>query len=131
MKNYLKHIDDFFREKLGRYRETPPPDVWEALDKQLDGLIPSAPKPSFRWGGHIAMVSLVAVLSIPVVKKILGNKGHQNAGNTELSIAAKAPVQQAVNTTTTEGGKVANGDAISAPLSVNGSTAKCTGYCCG
>ena len=76
MRNYWKHIDDFFREKLGRYRETPPPDVWEALDKQLDGLIPSAtaPRPSFRWLGHVAMVALVAAISVPLVRKMTASK---------------------------------------------------------
>ncbi len=92
MSNYWKHIDDFFREKLGRYRETPPPDVWEALDKQLDGLIPSpttpsAPRPSFRWLGHLAMVSLVAVLSIPLVKKLTGSKATQ-----ATAVPVEAPV---------------------------------------
>ena len=106
VKNYWKHIDDFFREKLGRYRETPPPDVWEALDKQLDGLIPapggaSTPRPSFRWLGHVAMVSLVAVLTVPLVKKMIGAKVPAgNVATIEVPTAVKAmhPVVALQNT---------------------------------
>ena len=107
MDNYWKHIDDFFREKLGRYRETPPPDVWEALDKQLDGLIPSpsapsAPRPSFRWLGHVAMVSLVAVLSIPLVKKIAGSKATRaNSAPVEAPVVAASATPAATTQATT------------------------------
>ncbi len=31
-----QNIDDFFREQLGGYVETPPPDAWETLQQQLN-----------------------------------------------------------------------------------------------
>jgi hypothetical protein len=68
LKNYRKHIDDLFREKLGSYTETPPPDVWEDLSQRLDGLQPTPGFPS-RLLLHISMASLLLVLGISVVKK--------------------------------------------------------------
>ncbi len=100
MKNYLKHIDDFFREKLGRYRETPPPDVWEALDKQLDGLIPSAtaPRHSLRWLGHVAMVAIVAAISVPLVKKIAGAR-HEVVKTEAIAISPEVKAETSMEGT--------------------------------
>lgn len=71
MKNKKKHIDDLFREKLGTYTEVPPADAWSALDSKLDTLTsPQVPTSPFRWLGHAAMVSVIAVLGVSVVHKI-------------------------------------------------------------
>lgn len=71
MKNKKKHIDDLFREKLGTYSEVPPADAWSALDSKLDTLTtPQVPTSPFRWLGHAAMVSVIAVLGVSVVHKI-------------------------------------------------------------
>ena len=94
MKNYRKHVDDFFREKLGRYKETPPADVWESLDKRLDGLVPTAPGYS-RWFWHAGIVSLIVVMSVSLVKKLTGNSEAGNVTSNEQSIA-KAEVPAAV-----------------------------------
>jgi hypothetical protein len=93
MKNYRKHIDDFFREKLGKYTETPPGDVWDDLEKRLDILDPPAPGNPFRWGWHIAMVSLIVLLSIPFVRSLSGN-AHTDAAN---STAANSPASKPEN----------------------------------
>jgi len=79
MKNYRKHIDDFFREKLGRYTETPPAEVWEELEGRLDGLTP-APMPHnyFRWLWHVGIVSLLMVLGVSVVRKNISNYAATN-----------------------------------------------------
>jgi hypothetical protein len=71
MKNYRKHIDDFFREKLGSYREAPPADAWGELEGRLDELKPIPPGTSYRWMWHFAMVSLIAILSISLGRKLL------------------------------------------------------------
>lgn len=101
MKNLRKHIDDFFREKLGKYTETPPEDVWDGLDKRLDTLVP-ANTTTFRWGRHLLIVSLIATLSIPFVRS-LTNKTHTDIAaniSTEKSNSAvtdnnTAPVNSA------------------------------------
>lgn len=67
-----KHIDDFFREKLGSYSETPPADAWQDMDKKLDTLVPHVPTSPLRWLGHVGMVSLIAVLGVSLVQKFTG-----------------------------------------------------------
>jgi hypothetical protein len=77
VKNFRKHIDDFFREKLGHYAETPPSDVWEDLDKRLDTLAPSMPQnvpgSPYRWLWHFGMVSVMLVVGVSLTKKIPGS----------------------------------------------------------
>jgi hypothetical protein len=73
MINYRKHIDDFFREKLGNYKETPPPEVWEELEGRLDGLSPSIPGSPYRILRHVAIISLLSVMGISVGRKLTGN----------------------------------------------------------
>jgi hypothetical protein len=98
MSKYRKHIDDFFREKLGRYRETPPADVWESLDKRLDGLAPSVPGASYRWMLHVGIVSLIMVLAVSLVKKMTGNSDSVIAANNQ-AVSQSAPTAAPVNNT--------------------------------
>lgn len=72
MIRFRKHIDDFFREKLGNYKETPPPDVWEALEPRLDGLKTLPATGPNRWIWHFAIVSLIVLLSVPFIRKMIG-----------------------------------------------------------
>ncbi len=98
MSNYRKHIDQFFREKLGNYRETPPPDVWDSLEGRLDGLIPGAPGvPSYRWLWHTAIVAIIVVLGISVGKKIIM---PANDDQTALNVSSSKATTS--NTTATE-----------------------------
>jgi hypothetical protein len=76
MSNYRKHIDNFFREKLGNYRETPPPDVWEQLEGRLDGLAP-VPTVSYKWVWHLAVISVIVFLGVSVGKRYV-NPGTEN-----------------------------------------------------
>lgn len=94
MKNYWKHIDDFFREKLGRYKETPPADVWDALDKRLDGLAP-APVAGYRWARHAAIIAALIVLSIPLVKKYAGHTATDAKDIAATTTAGTANAAQA------------------------------------
>ncbi len=87
MKNKKKHIDDLFREKLGTYSEVPPADAWSALDSKLDTLTtPQVLTSPFRWLGHAAMVSVIAVLGVSVVHKISKNENSPVAVNKEQEI---------------------------------------------
>jgi hypothetical protein len=76
MINYRKHIDDFFREKLGNYREAPPPEAWGELEQRLDGLTPALPSQYYRFIPHIAIISLLVVMGISAGKKLAGNTGN-------------------------------------------------------
>lgn len=83
MSNFRKHIDDFFREKLGRYREAPPPDVWDDLETRLDGLQPVPQTFPYRWLLHVAMISAILILGISLGRKLLtgSDSNRQIAGN--------------------------------------------------
>ena len=76
MINYRKHIDDFFREKLGNYREAPPPEAWGELEQRLDGLTPALPGSYYKFLPHIAIISLLVVMGISAGKKLVGTTGN-------------------------------------------------------
>lgn len=91
MSNYRKHIDNFFREKLGKYRETPPPDVWDALESRLDGLAPATTGHSYRWAIHTAIISAIVMLS--------GYVGWQKYHNNNTPAGPAAPEATLAQTT--------------------------------
>ena len=93
--NDNKHIDDFFKEELGNYSETPPPAAWEALQKKL--VQPKAPGLSYRW------YSYFAVLASAVVVIVMLAKFMQNAPvTTTPQIAAAAQTAKPVAVPATE-----------------------------
>ncbi len=95
MSNYRKHIDNFFKEKLGKYRETPPPDVWEALESRLDGLAPAPVTPPYRWLIHSAIISSILMLGVYVgVQKM-----NSTTNNTDSSVQTIAAVRNQANST--------------------------------
>jgi len=103
MNKYRKHIDQFFREKLGNYRETPPPDVWDDLEQRLDGLA-AAPKPSApgKWMWHVAIVSVILFMGVSAVKKYYtagSNTNKPMAANE--SATSNTPVSRSTASTTT------------------------------
>jgi hypothetical protein len=69
MENHEKNIDDLFREELGGYTETPPPAVWESLQKKL-AKAPQDARFSDRRIWYIAILCLILILSIPTVREI-------------------------------------------------------------
>jgi hypothetical protein len=88
LKNYRKHIDDFFREKLGNYRETPPPEVWDSLETRLDSLATGGGgfHLSYRWLSHFAIVSVILFFGASLVKKMTG-ASIENISLNEKAIA--------------------------------------------
>jgi hypothetical protein len=95
LKNYRKHIDDFFREKLGRYRETPPSDVWDDLEGKLDILKPYVPKPPVRWLWHLSLVSLIAVLGVSLTRKFMSTPKESQPAVEQTTVTATQPTQTA------------------------------------
>lgn len=94
MKNYKKHIDDFFREKLGRYRETPPDDVWDGLQGKLDTLKPYVPTSPFRWVWHFGMVSIIAVLSVSLTRKFINKPATNSKTEVVATTTRVAPASE-------------------------------------
>jgi hypothetical protein len=112
VKNYRKHIDDFFREKLGKYRETPPADVWDDLSLRLNTLKPFVPGSPYKWLWHVGMVSVIAVFSVSVVNKL--NKPVTETKQTaiaEKAVSAPAEAITPINEPTA-GNTVANESAV-------------------
>lgn len=72
MKNYRKHIDDFFREKLGNYTEIPPADVWDGLSERLDGMQPPTTGFPSRLLVHVSIASLLVILGVSLLRKTNG-----------------------------------------------------------
>ncbi|MCF8449886.1 MAG: hypothetical protein K9G49_08460 [Taibaiella sp.] len=116
-----KHIDDFFREKLGSYSETPPADAWQDMDKKLDTLVPHVPTSPLRWLGHVGMVSLIAVLGVSLVQKFTGKSKNgdsivkeQTINNIDASTATVAVDNSVAEATTTSLPEFDNGNEESA-----------------
>jgi len=102
MINIRKHIDDFFREKLGNYRETPPAEAWDELEVRLDGLKPIVHGTSYRWLLHFAIVSVIVFLGVSLGKRIVSGNGSDIASVTiTAEPAATASTPTATTTTTT------------------------------
>lgn len=92
MEENKKHIDDWFREGLQDYRETPDASVWNALEQRLpkeDG------RKRFLWLWVLLMLALLSSLGYYTGKKYFsGNKGEStsqtlsqpSAGNTDINI---------------------------------------------
>ncbi|XZF15781.1 hypothetical protein ACTHGU_06570 [Chitinophagaceae bacterium MMS25-I14] len=60
MQENKRNIDDFLRDELGSYAETPPPAVWETLEKRLDASRPDKGLPFRRWWWIIPALFFVA-----------------------------------------------------------------------
>ena len=93
MSNYRKHIDDFFKQKLGNYRETPPPEAWEELETRLDGLTPVPYSFPYRWLWHIAIVSVIVFLGVSVGRQFISKppEDDQNKPISSNTLAAAIP----------------------------------------
>ena len=90
MEKNKKNIDDLFKEELGNYAETPPPAVWDALEKRLDAKPPIGPGSS-RWGRYFFIASVVAVLGVSLLKVSgkLHSGDRQTAANTNAIAATE------------------------------------------
>ena len=71
MENSNKNIDDLFRAELGNYAETPPPAVWDHLEKRLSGVPPVTP-PGLWWPRYFIIISALFVLGFSVTKAVSG-----------------------------------------------------------
>src|SRR6478752_4735133 len=68
-----KEFEDFFREQLNGLEETPPPNAWNKINKDL--------KPPRTWHRELAALALVLLISIGTYfgyEKLAGKKGQEN-----------------------------------------------------
>lgn len=100
MDNNIDNIDDLFREGFADYAETPPPAVWQALERRLDNDKKRRVFP-LRWFWYIGMLIVAVVLGAGIL--YMSESGKEAANKT---IAEDMPVKQqlsnetvAVNTT--------------------------------
>ncbi len=100
MEDQRNNIDNFFREGLGSYTETPPPAVWDALEKKLDG---PRKRVLYLW-------FLFAFVSTSAVLGYLASQRYSTAiaTGTENNIIAPAAATQPANTATYSNGTKGN-----------------------
>ena len=79
MENKLNNIDHLFKDGLGGYSETPPPDVWDALEKRLDERN-KRPGMAFRWPWFIALLFVAGVFSALLALNMSGNSATKALG---------------------------------------------------
>ena len=91
MENHEKNIDDLFREELGGYTETPPPAVWDSLQKKL-AKTPQGLRWSDRRIWYVAILCLILMLSIPAIRNLtpLGQSGNKTVASNENALTSAA-----------------------------------------
>ena len=72
MNKKTKYIDDLFKDELGSYTETPPPAVWDRLEKKLDNKPPQATGYNRRRLWYFGVLSLVLLVGVVVSLQLTG-----------------------------------------------------------
>lgn len=92
MENNMKNFDDLFREEFADYAETPPPAVWQGLEKRLDEDKKRRAFP-LRWYWYFSLISFITLLGAALL---------WNYSSHEASLAVAAVVPAEVGTITAE-----------------------------
>jgi hypothetical protein len=80
MKDERNKMDELFREGLGDFNPTPPPELWE----RIDAGIPAPPPPSAPGPGRVLLIGTAALIITGVVLLWLFTaKGPERSGNNE------------------------------------------------
>ena len=88
----MKNFDDLFREEFADYAETPPPAVWQGLEKRLDKDKKRRAFP-LRWYWYFSLISFITLLGAALL---------WNYSSHEASLAVAAVVPAEVGTITAE-----------------------------
>jgi len=87
MSEQNKHIDDFFRERVGGHTETPPPAAWKGLEQKLDSAVtPGGVVSYYKWLRYGIVISAVSVLVYFSARKFMDT--NEPPATTERQIAA-------------------------------------------
>ena len=100
------HIDEFFRRQMGNHTETPPPAIWEALEKRLD-TPPGRKKPFPVWWFY-TIAGLILISATAILAGYLNNSPviiaqHQPALHVIATATADEQPVAAQNTVPAEG----------------------------
>ena len=102
MEKNSKNIDQFFKEELGNYTETPPPAAWDALEKKLHSNPPGRVPSAFRRYGYIAILALLVSFSAVIVARKMAATPDgtitQAQDNTTSATMDAAPIAEATTT---------------------------------
>jgi hypothetical protein len=93
-----KYIDDLFKEELGNYTETPPPAIWDRLEKKLDSKPPKGTGRPYRKLWYFGVLSFMLLLTTFVAKQLLDNPstGIKQFSSKEIT-GSKANMTEAGN----------------------------------
>ncbi len=125
MKNSEKNIDDLFREELGGYTETPPPALWDALEKKLDATPAPVARLPYHWLAYLAVLLITVGTSFYLYTRHMSGN---NTGNGTALLADNAITNSinASNTNTsnstslnTSGTQTAKGTETNSPADQN------------
>jgi len=86
MDNNIDNIDDLFREGFADYAETPPPAVWQAVERRLDNDKKRRVFP-LRWFWYIGILVVAVVLGAGVLYMLEYNKVMRSEMAGENAIA--------------------------------------------
>lgn len=98
MEENNKHIDDLFRDGLGNYTETPPPAVWDALEKRLDN---HRRKRFPIWWWYVLVFVLVSV-GVIVARMAIDNTENKKVSNNAVNKELNTSVYKTDKTTATQ-----------------------------
>ena len=76
MDNNIDNIDDLFREGFADYAETPPPAVWQALERRLDNDKKRRVFP-IRWFWYIGILIVAMVLGASIGMQYMSESGKE------------------------------------------------------
>ena len=111
MSEQKKHIDDFFREKMGGHTEAPPSFVWKTLEQKLDSTVTPATVVSYyKWLRYGVILSLLVVLVYFIGRKMTDTSDTKQLATAEV---ASGGTSQS-NTGVTAGNAVAGNNANTA-----------------
>ncbi len=125
MKNSEKNIDDLFREELGGYTETPPPALWDALEKKLDATPAPVARLPYHWLAYLAVLLITVGTSFYLYTR---HTSGSNSGNGNVLLADNV-VTNSINVANsntshstspnTNGTQIAKGNESNSPIEQN------------
>ncbi|MCF8450902.1 MAG: hypothetical protein K9G49_13600 [Taibaiella sp.] len=105
MENNLKDFDDVFREEFSDYAETPPPAVWQTLERRLEHNKKRRIFP-LRWFWYFSIISAITLLGASLLWNNIRNSDAANVlASTDVADASENGNNtiSAPNPTTAEG----------------------------
>ncbi len=95
MEKNMNNIDHLFKDELGGYTEVPPPAVWDALEKRLQGDDKRRVYP-YRWLWYVGIVSFIVLLGSSIAWMMAINAGNRAHMATTSTVATELPKNTAV-----------------------------------